>query len=55
MAYIDETLIFESDKVYYTDDFGTEFQVMMTWEDSIMKASADYICEGGGDLSLIHI
>ena len=50
MAYIDETLIFESDKVYYTDDFGTEFQVMMTWEDSIMKASADYICEGGGDI-----
>jgi protein arginine N-methyltransferase 2 len=50
MAYIDETLIFESDKVYYTDDLGTEFQVMMTWEDSIMKASADYICEGGGDI-----
>jgi protein arginine N-methyltransferase 2 len=50
MAYIDKTLIFESDKVYYTDDLGTEFQVMMTWEDSIMKASADYICEGGGDI-----
>jgi protein arginine N-methyltransferase 2 len=50
MAYIDETLVFESDKVYYTDDLGTEFQVMMTWEDSIMKASADYICEGGGDI-----
>ena len=41
MAYIDEILVFESDKVYYTDDLGTEFQVMMTWEDSIMKASAD--------------
>tara|TARA_R100000742_G_C4251590_1_gene69863 strand:+ start:76 stop:639 length:564 start_codon:yes stop_codon:yes gene_type:complete len=50
MAYIDETLVFESDKVYYTDDLGTEFQVMMTWEDSIMKASADYVCEGGGDI-----
>ena len=49
MAYIDQTLIFESDKVYYTDQ-GTEFQVMMTWEDSIMKASADYVCEGGGDI-----
>ena len=50
MAYIDETLIFESNKVYYTDDVGTEFQVMMTWEDSIMEASANYICEGGGDI-----
>ena len=50
MAYIDETLIFESDKVYYTDDAGAEFQVMMSWEDSIMKASADYVCEGGGDI-----
>ena len=50
MAYIDQTLVFESDKVYYTDDLGTEFQVMMTWEDSIMKASADYVCEGDGDI-----
>ena len=50
MAYIDETLVFESDKVYYTDDLGAEFQVMMTWEDSIMKTSADYVCEGGGDI-----
>ena len=50
MGYIDQTLVFESDKIYYTDDFGIELQVMMTWEDSIMKASADYVCEGGGDI-----
>tara|TARA_R110000765_G_C18883218_1_gene602276 strand:+ start:127 stop:687 length:561 start_codon:yes stop_codon:yes gene_type:complete len=49
MRYIDQTLVFTSDKVYYVDQ-GEEFQVMMTWEDSIMKASADYICEGGGDI-----
>jgi protein arginine N-methyltransferase 2 len=49
MKYIDQTLTFESDKVYYVEQ-DTEFQVMMTWEDSIMKASADYICEGGGDI-----
>ena len=49
MAYIDKTLIFDADKVYYTDE-GIEFQVMMDWEDSIMEASANYICEGGGDI-----
>ena len=49
MKYIDQTLTFESDKVYYVEQ-DTEFQVMMSWEDSIMKASADYICEGGGDI-----
>ena len=50
MAYKDETLIFASDKIYYTDESETELQVMMDWEDDIMKASADYVCEGGGDI-----
>ena len=49
MAYIDQTLIFEADKLYYIED-GVERQVMMSWEDPIMKASADYVCEGGGDI-----
>ena len=49
MKYIDQTLIFESDKLYYMEN-GIERQVMMSWEDSIMKASADYVCEGGGDI-----
>ena len=52
MGYINETLIFEEDKIYYTLDGGgvIEMQVMMDWEDSIMKASADYICGNGGDI-----
>ena len=49
MSYIDKTLIFEEDKIYYTDE-GATFEVMMNWEDSIMKASADYVCENGGDI-----
>ena len=49
MGYIDKTLVFEEDKIYYTDQ-GVEFEVMMNWEDSIMKASADYVCENGGDI-----
>ena len=49
MSYVDKTLIFEEDKIYYTDQ-GVEFEVMMNWEDSIMKASADYVCENGGDI-----
>ena len=50
MAYKDETLTFASDKIYYTVDGLGEVQVMMDWEDSIMEASADYVCEGGGDI-----
>ena len=49
MGYIDKTLVFDSDKIYYTDE-GATFEVMMDWEDSIMKASADYVCENGGDI-----
>ena len=49
MSYVNKTLIFEEDKIYYTDE-GTAFEVMMDWEDNIMKASADYICENGGDI-----
>ena len=49
MAYKDETLIFKSDKVYYSTA-GETFEVMMDWEDPIMKASADYVCGNGGDI-----
>ena len=51
MGYLEETLIFESDKIYYTDEaFGGDREVMMDWEDSLMSASAAYVCEGGGDI-----
>ena len=41
MSYINETLTFESDKIYYTDSsFGGSREVMMGWEDSLMSASA---------------
>ena len=49
MAYINENLTFESNKIYYTEE-GVEFEVMMSWEDSLMSASAAYVCEGGGDI-----
>ena len=49
MGYIDKTLTFESDKIYYNDS-DIIIEVMMDWEDSIMKASADYVCENGGDI-----
>jgi protein arginine N-methyltransferase 2 len=49
MAYINETLTFEADKIYYS--LGNEtLEVMMDWESSIMKASADYVCSNGGDI-----
>jgi len=49
MAYINENLTFESNKIYYTEE-GVEFEVMMSWEDSLMSASAAYVCKGGGDI-----
>ena len=49
MSYTDKTLTFGSDKIYFTD-VGTQFEVMMDWEHSLMSASAAYVCEGGGDI-----
>ena len=49
MSYINQTLTFESDKIYYSED-GTELQVMMGWETPIMSASAAYVCQNGGDI-----
>ena len=49
MSYLDQTLTFESDKIYYHED-SNELQVMMDWEAPIMSASAAYICQNGGDI-----
>ena len=49
MSYIDKTLTFEEDKICY-EDSGVTLEVMMDWEDEIMKASANYVCENGGDI-----
>ena len=54
MSYLDKTLIFKEDKIYYLDEGEFECQVMMNWEDNIMKAKADYICENGGDIVENH-
>ena len=49
MSYIDKTLVFETNKIYYTED-DIQYEVMMDWEDNIMSASAAYICQNGGDI-----
>ena len=49
MSYISQSLTFEVDKIHYTEG-GENWEVMMDWEDSLMSASAAYICEGGGDI-----
>jgi protein arginine N-methyltransferase 2 len=49
MTYIDKTLTFESDKIYFTEE-ETQLEVMMDWEHSLMSASAAYVCEEGGDI-----
>ena len=51
MSYTNKTLTFESDKIYYYDEtYGGNFEVMMDWEDSLMSASAAYVCQNGGDI-----
>ena len=43
MEYKDQELLFQDDRIVmkeYSDQV-----VMMTWEDEIMKKSAEYICE----------
>ena len=49
MSYLDQTLTFTDNKICYVDG-DTELQVMMDWEDSIMSASAAYVCQNGGDI-----
>ena len=51
MSYINETLIFESDRIYYkAANDSIDMEVMMDWEDAVMKKSADYVCKNGGDI-----
>ena len=49
MSYLDKTLTFESDKIYFTED-ETQVEVMMDWEHSLMSASAAYVCGNSGDI-----
>ena len=46
MAYKDEILTFEDTKIL--NEGGAE--VMMDWEDDIMKKSAEFICHNKGDI-----
>ena len=51
MSYKNKTLIFESNKIYYNDaNDSIEMEVMMDWEDAVMKKSANYVCKDGGDI-----
>ena len=48
MAYKDEILEFFGNKIIINDESGAE--VMMDWEDDIMKKSAEFICHNKGDI-----
>lgn len=49
MSYLNQTLTFTDNKIYYSEG-ADELQVMMDWEDPIMSASAAYVCQNGGDI-----
>jgi len=51
-SYISSSLTFYNNKIV-VEDTGSGYygvEVMMSWEDSIMSTSADYVTEGGGDI-----
>ena len=51
MSYLNQTLIFESNKIYYHDsNYGGDREVMMDWEDPLMSSSAAFICQNGGNI-----
>ena len=47
MSYLSSSLSFQSDKITITE---TGEEVMMSWEDSLMSASAAYVTQNGGDI-----
>lgn len=49
MSYLSQNLIFTESKIYFVKD-GIEYEVMMDWEDELMRESANYICQNGGDI-----
>ena len=50
MEYLSKNIVFESNQIYFTDDVGNTYEVMMRWEDEIMLESANYVCQNGGDI-----
>ena len=48
MEYKDQELLFQDDRIVMKEH--SDQVVMMTWEDEIMKKSAEYICESKGDI-----
>ena len=50
MSFKDETLVFTENEIYFGEIDHNKEQVMMDWEDSIMEASANYVCQNGGDI-----
>ena len=48
--YLSQSLIFEQDRIYFINANGHEHQVMMSWEDDLMREHANYVCTNGGDI-----
>ena len=50
MYYLNQQLVFSDDMIYFLDKNGNRHEVMMNWEDNLMKASADFVCQNGGHI-----
>jgi protein arginine N-methyltransferase 2 len=50
MYYLNQRIVFEEDMIYFLDKSDNRYEVMMSWEDTLMKSSADFICQNGGHI-----
>ena len=50
MSYLNQQLIFEENMIYFLGELDKRYEVMMDWEDDLMKSSADFICQNGGHI-----
>ena len=53
MSFNEKELVFKDDRIIINEEEQApelQIEVMMSWEDSLMKRHAEVVCENGGDV-----
>ena len=53
MSFNEKELVFKDDRIIVNEgeqEPELQLEVMMSWEDSLMKRHAEVVCENGGDV-----
>jgi len=50
LKYLESDIIFRDDKITFLGAPSKELEIMMSWEDPIMKKHVEFLCENGGDI-----